>query len=91
MKKKAPPTLKFMPERSLQAVRELDKALGGEGIEITIGSPENRSVRGYFSNRLRPLRVKTINAAREIEVEVSSIEHENNELLHYLVRKTREG
>ncbi|MFZ4500524.1 MAG: hypothetical protein ACOYMZ_03480 [Minisyncoccia bacterium] len=72
-----------------EAARRLDKALGSKGVEITIGSEETGGIKSYFTNKLPPLEIGKANAKRTIEVEVSSIEHENKELLHYLFSKTR--
>lgn len=80
-----------MPEGALKAIRGLDKAMGNKGIEVTVGNRESGGIKSYFTNKLPPLRVESSNAERSIKVEVSSIEQDNNELLHYLFRKTIES
>jgi hypothetical protein len=79
-------------EAGLDIARELDKAVGGGGIEMIIGSPETGGA-SYFSNKLPPIIIQEHNLLRKIAVEVSSVEHverDNQKLLHFLFRKTVE-
>ncbi len=76
----------------LKTVRELDEALGGDGIEVLLGSPETGGV-SYFSSKMPPIIIQEHNARRVVAVEVSSVEHvekDNQKLLHFLFRKTIE-
>lgn len=79
-------------DRGLESARDLDRVLGGEGVEIFVGSPETGGA-SYFSNKLPPILIDEHNAQRKIAVEVSSVEHiekDNEKLLHFLFRRTIE-
>jgi len=76
-----------MSEGELKAARRLSKTLGG--VEITMGIPELGKM-SYFSDKLAPIEVEAANAKRKIAVEVSSVQQDNDTLLHYLFRKTVE-
>jgi len=78
-------------DRGIEAARSLDRAIGDNGVEITLGSEETGGITHYFTNKLPPLEITTHNAKREIAVEMSSVEQENNNLLHYLFTKTVAG
>ena len=73
----------------LDAFRRTSAAVGGKGVEITLVT--NGEVTHYFNDKLPALKIDTLNAEREIEVEVSSVEVENNQLLHYLYRRAVES
>ncbi len=80
-------------DHGLESARDLDRVLGGEGVEIFVGSPETGGT-SYFSNKLPPILVDEPNVQRKIAVEVSSVEHiekDNEKLLHFLFRKTVES
>ncbi len=76
-------------DRGIEAARKLDHDLGDEGVEITMGVGDN--VSHYFTSKLPPLEITTHNAKRKVAVEMSSVEQENNKLLHYLFTKTVAG
>jgi len=79
-------------EKSLKAIKDLERVIG-EPITVILGSSDGskESVSHYYSGKLPPLVIETANAKREIKVEVSSIDQENNEMLHYLFRNTIES
>ena len=56
---------------------------------VTWFKDENGKVRLFQSNRLPELKVKTQNIERTLGVTFSSVESEDNELLHSLLTKTR--
>jgi len=66
-------------------IRKLDC---GDGVDFSITNSEGKVTR-YFLNRNPKLKSKTTNAIRELEVEISSVETENNDLLHYLFSGAR--
>lgn len=80
-----------MSESALESIRGLDKVLGGRGLVVSIGSPTTGGVSDFYSNKLPKLEITTLNTKRAVKVEVSSVEPENDKLLHYLFRKTVEG
>ncbi len=78
-------------ERLRKAIRSLDQ---GEGVEVFISSHKNDkdekgSITEYFSNKQEKIADPTDIFERELEVEFSSDEQENKELLHHLSRKAR--
>ncbi len=76
---------KTREERIRKNIRKLDR---GDGVDFSITNSEGKVTR-FFSSRNPKLVSNTANATRELEVEVSSVENENNELLHYLFQETR--
>jgi|GEM_PF-3701646 len=68
---------------------EFNKNLGGgRGLTIAIGSKnvgEKERVEFYYSSKVP----KLISKQRPLEIEYSSVENENKELLHDLLEKTR--
>lgn len=80
-----------LSDTEIKVARNLDLSVGNKGVEITIGSPETGGIKSYFSNKLQPIVIETLNAKRKIAVEISSVEQENDKLLHFLFRKTVEG
>lgn len=73
----------------LDAFRHTGAVVGGKGVEIALVT--DGEVTHYFNNKLPTLKIDTLNAEREIEVEVSSVEAENDHLLHYLYRRAVES
>lgn len=82
---------KTLSDGEIKASRNLDRLIGNKGVEITIGSPETGGIKSYFNSKLQPIIIETLNAKRKIAVEISSVEQENDKLLHFLFRKTVEG
>lgn len=78
-----------LTDGAIEAARRVSRLIGGA--EITIGSSETGGIKSYFNDRLPPLEITTLNAKRNVAVEVSSVEQENDKLLHFLFRKTVEG
>jgi len=78
-------------DRGIEAARSLDRDLGNEGVEITLGSEETGGITHYYTSKLPPLEITTHNAQRKVAVEMSSVEQENNKLLHFLFTKTVAG
>lgn len=85
------PKKNTLSDKSIEASRRLDIDLGGKGVEITIGSPETGGIKSYFNNKMPLLEITTHNVKRKVAVEVSSVEQENNKLLHFLFSKTISG
>lgn len=83
-------TTKMFSDKGLKAVKDLERVLG-QKVTVSIGAPENGGITHYYTSKLPPLVVDTQNARRKIKVEVSSVDQDNRELLHYLFRKTVEG
>lgn len=65
----------------------------GNGLEISIGSYDpntNKYSPGYvFSSKLPVLKIGSKSANRDIQVEISSVEQDNTELLHTLFKGVR--
>lgn len=76
---------RYVSESILQKIKE--KFDFGRGVEITLSTrhPDTGTTYDYyFSSKLPKLEVKTTTGKRLIDVEVSSIEEEDQKLLHYL-------
>ena len=63
----------------------------GEGAEVILGSNDGKSekVSHFFSSRIPKLQIKSRNVQKTIDVEMSSVEEENQSLLHLLFKKTK--
>ena len=76
-------------DKGIEAARELDHSIGDVGVEISVGVGDK--VSHYYTNKLPPVEITTHNAKRQVAVEMSSVEQENNKLLHFLFTKTVAG
>jgi hypothetical protein len=68
-----------------------EKFDSGNGLTITIGNSNDKNdkmnITYHYSNKLDKLNIKGI----KMIVAVSSVETENQELLHFLLKKSRES
>lgn len=76
-------------ERLQEAIRKLDL---GDGIEVTMGlqgEDGTDTVIYYFSNKIKGLKRSTKDELGEIEVEYSSVQTDDTDLLHSLLQRVR--
>jgi len=67
-------------ENTLQTLRDLDQ---GGGVTLTMGVGDR--IDYYFTNKLETPE----GLPKDLKVEVSSVEHNNKELLHHLLQETK--
>jgi len=85
----APRIIGSMTKTREERIQEKIRKLNPKGkVDFSITDSKGKVTR-YFSNRNSKVKSGTANAVRELEVEVSSTENENRELLHFLFQNTR--
>lgn len=65
----------------------------GSGAEVLLGSNSDGSdkpatIHRFFSSKVPKLHIKSGNIGKTIDVEMSSVEEDNQSLLHYLFKKS---
>lgn len=82
-------------ERMMETIRKNCKDFDcGEGVEVLISSRKNEAdeqgtVSHFFTSRIPKLQIKSRNVQKTIDVEMSSVEEENQSLLHFLFKKSK--
>jgi len=63
----------------------------GEGAEVILGSNDGKSetVSHFFTSRIPKLQIKSRNMEKTLDVEMSSVEEDNQSLLHFLFKKSK--
>ena len=65
----------------------------GEGAEVILGSKsgpdKQETITHFFTSRIPKLQIKSRSAQRTIDVEMSSVEEDNQSLLHLLFKKSK--
>jgi len=66
----------------------------GEGAEVFLssskdGTDKTRTVSHFFTSRIPKLEIKSRGVNKVLDVEMSSVEEDNQSLLHHLFKKTR--
>jgi len=69
--------------------KEFDR-LGGVAVIISDNKPGDKeeTITQFFTSRIPDLHIKSRIMERNLDVEVSSVEEENQSLLHFLFKKT---
>ena len=81
----------LIEEKAREAAREFDF---GNGSEVIIGNPRSSDnpkgqINYFFSSRLPKLNIGSKIAKRELEIECSSTDEDNQSLLHLLFKENR--
>lgn len=66
----------------------------GEGAEVILssskdGTDKTRTISHFFTSRIPKLQIKSRNMQKTLDVEMSSVEEDNQSLLHHLSKKIR--
>lgn len=90
-KQLAPGEKEASDERMRELSREFD--YDGKGAEVFLGSNDGKTetVSHFFTSRIPKLQIKSRNMRKTLEVEMSSVEEENQSLLHFLFKKSKDG
>lgn len=61
-----------------------------EGVEIAVADfSEPGRIKSFYTNMVPKLKIKTNQGERELDVVMASVEDEDKQLLHELLKKTR--
>ena|SRR3989338_7864267 len=68
----------------------------GKGAEVFITSRKDASdkegtISHFFTSRIPKLQIKSRNTQKTIDIEMSSVEEDNQSLLHFLFTKSKRG
>jgi hypothetical protein len=81
-------------ERMREVIRKVSQDFDvGEGVEVILGSKDGsdkpKTISHFFTSRVPKLQIKSRNMQKTLEVEMSSVEEENQSLLHFLFKKSK--
>ena len=82
-------------ERMREAIRKNCKDCDlGDGIEVILASHKDETDRQgtathFFTSRIPKLQIKSRTTKKTLEVEMSSVEADNQSLLHFLFKKSK--
>lgn len=81
-------------ERMIEAIRKNCKDFDvGDGVEVVLSSKNKADgremVSHFFTSRIPKLQIKSRTTKKTLEVEMSSVEADNQSLLHFLFKKSK--
>lgn len=83
-------------DKVIETIRRNSKDFDfGEGVEVLIASKnasdKEKTVSHFFTSRIPKLKIKSRNMEKTLDVEMSSVEEENQSLLHFLFKKSNKS